>query len=466
MTRRIYGAAVVVALLAAVTGCSDDEEMPIAPARTSTTVATTVTIPSTTTRAPAPVTTVDPTSSTTTTAAPGIDPLDAWALAYTGGTAGPAAGEPIRIGYANQEDLFPEATDGAVAAVTYLNARLGGIEGRPVELVTCRIATADDGGRCGRQFADDGTVALVITGTIVSGNRAFYDALQGVKPVLIGNGVTPDDLTTPVGVAYSIGSIGLIPALAIAATTLLDPRPSTAVILHSDTAARQVAAETLLVPVFTAAGVPTTLVPLADDATVDDVVAALQSVGATDVVIPLVNVQTCINTYDALRALALSPVVVAPSLCQARAMGDHLAAIGAGGPVPDGWYVVGSGYNVFDPDLESGMQTYVRTIGEHAQASGRAVDPSGFAGPVFANVLTAARILGDVGVDTLDVATLDGAVRSFPGPMMLQAGDIACGVPPYIAACGHFAGVHQYSDGAWVAIADGTNGRAIDVRAG
>lgn len=470
MTRRGYGSAILGALLLTA-ACADGDEVPIAAVATTTT--TTTVVPPTSssapdTSSPSSITTAVPDAGATTAPESAIDPVDAWALAYTGGVAGPATGEPVRIGYANQEDLFPEATDGAAAAVAYLNTRLGGIGGRPVELVACRIATAEDGARCGQLFASDPTVALVLTGAIVTGNGSFYGALQGTKPVLIGNALTPDDLTTAAGVSYSIGTIGQIPALALFSTTVLEPRPTSVVILHSDNTARRAAAETLLVPVFTAAGIPATLVPVADDATVDDILAVLEPlVPAADAVIPLVNVQTCISVNDALGALApvAAPVVVAPSLCQARAMGDHLVASGSIGPVPDGWYFVGAGYNVFAPDLESGMQTYVRTLGEHAAATGRAVDPTGFAGPVFANVLTAAKLVNAVGPDAGGPA-LDGAARAFPGPMMLQAGELACGVVPYPAICGHFAGVQRYAGGEWVAIADGTNGRAIDVRPG
>lgn len=435
------------------------------PVRTTTTIATTeptVRSSSTTTT----ITTTVATDESTTSTLPVQDPLDQWALTYTGGVAGPAAGDPVRFGYVNQEDLFPEASEGADAAVEYLNARLGGVFGRPVELVRCRVATAEDGARCGQQLAQDPSVVLVITGTILAGNAAFYSALQGAKPVLISNGVTPDDVTTPAAVSYSLGSIGAIPALALFSTTMLDPRPASVVIVHSDSAARQAAAETLLVPAFTAAGIPTTLVPVPDDSTVDDVTLRLQPLaGTADVVIPLVNVQTCINVHDALAALAVDPVVVAPSLCQARQMGEHLSALGIPGPVPDGWYIVGSGYNVLAPDLESGTQTYVRTMDEHAASGGQSVDASGFAGPVFANVLTAAKILNGLGPDGLALPTLDPAVRGFMGPMMMQAGEISCGVAPYIAACGHFAGVQQYTNGAWVSVADGVNGQPIDVRA-
>jgi branched-chain amino acid transport system substrate-binding protein len=49
--------------------------------------------------------------------------------------------------------------------------------------------------------------------------------------------------------------------------------------------------------------------------------------------------------------------------------------------------------------------------------------------------------------------------------MMLQAGVLRCGVAPYVAVCGHYAGVQQFSEGRWVPAADATNNRAIDVRA-
>ena len=94
------------------------------------------------------------------TAPPGSSDQDvnAWALAYTGGTAGAASGDPVRIGYVNQDALFPEATIGIDAAVAYANAELGGIGGRPIELVTCTITVAEDGAACGTQFANDDSI--------------------------------------------------------------------------------------------------------------------------------------------------------------------------------------------------------------------------------------------------------------------------------------------------------------------
>jgi hypothetical protein len=79
-------------------------------------------------------------------------------------------------------------------------------------------------------------------------------------------------------------------------------------------------------------------------------------------------------------------------------------------------------------------------------------------------VLTLAKFANALGPDALTSIGFEAQLRSFGGPMMLQAGDLQCGVEPYIAVCGHYAGVQQYRAGVWTAIADGTNGMAIDVR--
>ena len=47
--------------------------------------------------------------------------------------------------------------------------------------------------------------------------------------------------------------------------------------------------------------------------------------------------------------------------------------------------------------------------------------------------------------------------------MMLQVGPLKCGIGTFPAACGHQMGIRQYEDGEWVSIADGLNGKPIDV---
>lgn len=94
---------------------------------------------------------------------------------------------------------------------------------------------------------------------------------------------------------------------------------------------------------------------------------------------------------------------------------------------------------------------------------------TGFAGPSFANLMTATKFINTITPEKADVAALDAAVRGFKGPMMIQAGPLDCGkqlilgLPIFVSVCGANMGVQQYKDGEWISIADGLNGKPIDV---
>ncbi|HEX7159757.1 MAG TPA: hypothetical protein VF223_00825, partial [Trebonia sp.] len=80
-------------------------------------------------------------------------------LSYVGGKAGPANKSlpPVYIGYVNQQGgptaVGLLATAGAQMAVNYANAELGGVDGHPIQLVTCFIASAEEEGTtCAQKF--------------------------------------------------------------------------------------------------------------------------------------------------------------------------------------------------------------------------------------------------------------------------------------------------------------------------
>ena len=392
------------------------------------------------------------------------DELDAWALEYTGGTAGEATGEPIRFGYANTEALLPEATVGLKAAVAYVNAELGGIGGRPIEIVECQVNTPEDGAACGAQFANDDSITLVLTGVILQGNAEFYEALNGNKPILIGNGLAVEDFVTPAGVSFTAGATGTVAGLA--KFTIETLQPASVAVVNVDNAGGNAAANVLIKPAMDAAGIATSIVAVAETATAPDIASAMEAAGAgeADVFILLTTIQGCINAYDSVQSLGIDPVVVTTGLCYGTPMIQHMEDIGAEGDFPDGWYYGGYGYNYFEPDLESGLATYVAKVFEYGEPAAGAseIEYTGFAGPTFYNVMTAVKLLNGLG-DDLSFEAVDAALRGFTGPMMGQVGPIECGLPPFVASCGHQMGIQQYVDGEWESIADGLNGQPIDV---
>ena len=409
----------------------------------------------------------------TTTVSSAGDELNKWALDYTGGTAGAASGDSIKVGYANDEDFFPENTIGIEAARDYINKELGGAAGHPIEIVPCKVSVAEDGAKCGTQFANDATISVVITGTILNGNKELYDSLNGKKPVIVGNGVTSDDFTTPAGQAFTAGSPGVITGMGGYVASGLSPKPKSVAILAQNNAAGKAAADFLFKPVMDKAGIAYTFVGIDNTASASDVQAALKAVGAdkADVLVPIITIQQCINVFDAMKALAITPIVVTTGLCFGTPMTDHLKTIaGETGPVPNGWYFGGYGYSYFQPDLDSGMKTYIAKVQQYGKPAPNAttLEYTGFAGPEFSNLMTFDKFV-NASKGTVDFATLDAAIRGFKGPMMLQAGPLNCGkqvilgLPIFVSVCASQMGIQQFKDGAWASIADGLNGKAIDV---
>lgn len=491
--RRLLAGAVALVLLA---GCAEEETgggtpspapttaAPGTPATTPDTDSSPTTAPATpaTTEPggtePAPATT-EPGAATTVapeTTAPAVDESLQWALDYTGGTNTEASGEPYKIGYINAEDFFPENTIGINAAVAFANAELGGVGGRPIEIVACSTPPGDDGSACATQMANDADIDLVLTGTFQDAHQALFDTLQaGGKAVLIGNGLTTEDFTNTAGVSFTAGSPGVVPALGYTIANLLPEKPATAAVIHETSGAGGTAAQVLLKPVLEAAGISVTTVGVSTTATAAEVQSAMTAAGVdtADVFVPLVTIHQCINVYDSIRALGIDPTVVTSGLCFGTPMTDHLADVGVGGDVPDGWYFGGYGYSYFAPDRESGMQTYVDKVFEYGVPAPNAttLEYTGFAGPSFANVLTVIKLINQIGVDNADSSSIDTALRGFTGPMMIQAGALSCGnvtplgLPIFVALCAAYAGIQQYTGGEWVSIADGLNGNPVDVNA-
>ena len=411
------------------------------------------------------------TGGATTTAASTNDPtLNQWAITYTGGKLQKAAGAPINIGYVNDDSLFPEATIGVKAAVAYANAELNGADGHVINLKSCEVVTASDGAKCGAQMANDPSINLVLTGTLLDGNSDLYNALNGKKAVIIGNGVTPADFTNPAGEAFVAGAPGTLAGMAKFAVSQFHPKKVS--ILANDNPAGHAGVALIMQPIFTKAQAQVKAVFVPNEANGTQVQSAMSAIGAggSDVFVSILTLQSCIGMYDAIKSLGVHPTVVTTGLCFGTPMTKHLQSAGDTGAYPDGWYFGGYGYSYFLPKdtpgmQESGMNTYLAKVHQYGKPAPGAttLEYSGFAGPMFGNVLTAVKFVNELGASAATVQALDAKIRGFKGPMMLQAGPLKCNVPPYISVCGVEMGIQQYKSGHWISIADAHNNKPIVV---
>jgi branched-chain amino acid transport system substrate-binding protein len=129
-----------------------------------------------------------------------------------------ADGEPIKVGLINQEDVpigsFPEVRLGALAAAELINQELGGIDGRPLEIVPCIANFSIEGSqKCAQDLVQAGVVA-VLGGLDVTSNGSIPVLEQNGIPYVGGIPVNYDEMRSPISFQFSGGSPGAMTAFA------------------------------------------------------------------------------------------------------------------------------------------------------------------------------------------------------------------------------------------------------------
>lgn len=396
-------------------------------------------------------------------------------LAYTGGPGGEATGEPIVIGYVNQEGgtvSFPEASIGAEAAVWFANTYLGGVGGRPIELAKCTVTKEEDGQKCAQEMIANPDVSVVLVGALNNGSAPLLDGLSGKKPVYIANPLTTPDFVATDAFAFSPGAPGVVTGLSIFAAKYLADIVGTPIekvaVVFNDNPIGQIAFGVLTKPVLEKFGITDiTGVAVPDTAGPQEMATAIQSAGAADadVFIPLVVVQSCIGVYEALKTLEITTPVVTSGLCFGIPMQVHLKEAGEGGKLPNGWYFGGYGYS-YDIRGNADLDSYVDTVFAFAAETG--LDPAsfeytGFGGPTFGSIMLLLQFLNGGSASPDDFRT---AARNFTGPMWGVVGPQKCGAnPTFPSLCGFQIGVQQQQGTEYASVMDGYNGKAIDIQA-
>ncbi len=408
-------------------------------------------------------------SSTTTSGGSSGGKVDAsLALQYTGGKAGAADNSmsPINIGYINQQygsPSYPENTAGAQLAVNYINSQLGGIQGHPIKLVSCYVATEEDGQKCGTQMLNDSTIKLVVTGTLVVGNDSLYKVLNGQKPLIIGNGLTASDFSQTAAETYMPGAPGTVSGMA---KWLVDgglgKSVHTVAVVATNDAGATASAKILFAPPLQKAGITVKEVFISPTAQGADVASAIKAAGGAtaDVFVPITPVQGCIAVYDALKSLGVHPTVLTSGLCFGTPLIQHL-----GGTFPNGWYFGAYGVNYFVPAQKNvPASEQLAQYQDVVKKYNPTMEYTGFAGPTYGNFMTIAQIYNKLGPDATQ-AQIGDAVKNFAGPQWgIPGTPVACGKISSLfpTLCVGQMGIEQFKDGKWIPIADAYNNKLIN----
>jgi branched-chain amino acid transport system substrate-binding protein len=344
-------------------------------------------------------------------------------LEYTGGKAGPANKSlpPVYIGYVNQQGgptaVGLLATAGAQMAVNYANAELGGMDGHPIQLVTCFIASAEEEGTtCAQKFLANKKVDVINLGGVAIGVQSFYSTLHGAKPVIDGVAATPIDTTQSNAVILFGDATHILPPFGTYARDVLHAKTA-ALVYPSDNAGIAIGAAAIKQG-LEAAGVTVKSVGYSESTT--DLTSVLTAVGAqtADMVIPYSDTAGCVNLAKSLQTLGITDPkkIVSAPLCL---NGQVISGLG---DWPHWTYAIAS--SLYGDPTDPGMPAYMAVAKKYSTPAD-APDPWNIVN--FGQMLTTIKFMNEVGYANLSPSAILAKAKAFTGPQALGAPALACG---------------------------------------
>ncbi len=365
-------------------------------------------------------------------------------LSYVGGKAGPADKSlpPVYIGYVNQQGgptaVGLLATAGAQMAVNYANAELGGVDGHPIQLVTCFIASAEEEGTvCAQKFLANKKVDVINMGGVAIGVQSFYSTLGGAKPVIDGVAATPIDSVQKNAVILFGDVTHILPPFGTYARDVLHAKTA-ALVYPSDNAGIAEGAAAVKQG-LQEAGITVKAVGYPESQT--DLTSVLTAAGAqtADVVIPYSDAAGCVNLAKSLKTLGITDPkkILSAPLCL---NGQVIQGLG---DFPHWTYAIAS--SLYGDPTDPGMPAY-EAVAKKFSTPADAPDPWNIVN--FGQMLTTIKILNEVGYAHLSPSAILAAAKAFKGPQALGAPALACGkYPSAPAVCNDRIQFFEYTGG-------------------
>jgi branched-chain amino acid transport system substrate-binding protein len=436
--RRAVVCGLVACVLIAGCGSDDSESSP-------GTDASAVTDPPEVTAAPTTdVTSSTPASVDTTTGTNGSSPE-------------PAAGEPLLIGVTAPANspIFDasEMLETVAVAADYVNNELGGIAGRPIELVSCETDNSPESVLSCASDLIGAAPVLVIHGPDYAGAAATETYAAADMPLIGGAAFIPQEFTAPNRVLFQGWSASLFPGMAYFAATELDAENIVAI--GFDDPQNQAILAAFMNPVMQRLGLPD-LQYVGTPPTSPDFTTTLATAVSADPDAILAFGLPCEPIVQAYRATGTDIPLVLPDNCTDPSM---LSALG---DAAEGVYFVGQlDSPTLSPD-DPETQTYQQAVDAYGDGDVRETS-IGLAG--FASVLNIHDVLDSYDPDAI---TSEAVLAEFQaieaGPNSLIDGDFNCATPPlpaFSALCNVSAWFATVQDGQLTQIGDWADAKAL-----
>jgi len=324
------------------------------------------------------------------------------------GTPKKATGSPYVFGMINDETgavTFPEARQGAIAAVNYVNNYLDGINGHPIVIDECTgDGTPATAARCANQLV--AAHPLAILGAADVGAPASIPIYEHANLAYLGGiPFTPVPETAPDSIQFWSVSVGDNAAAAVYAGKTLGVK-SVALIYFSNAQGSSILPQ--ITPVFKAAGVTTIHdIPLSPTSPDPSPQAALvESSGAQLAYVDVPN--GCGNVLKALKSVGFTGKIMGIDPCSAPPV-IAAAAGGAEGMYIASPFMLQSGTSQQAQLVEAAMKKWA--------APGTLIDSISTAG--FATVMNVQQVLSSIS-GTPTTASILAAFRSGTHPNFLS----------------------------------------------
>jgi branched-chain amino acid transport system substrate-binding protein len=325
-----------------------------------------------------------------------------------------AKATPVVIGFMNDQGgvpSFPESTAAAKAAVKFVNAKLGGVGGHPVQLSTCLVTSEPEGGTCAEQFLSK-KVPLIIEGGGNIGGTTFHQTIAGKIPTVIADPASSADASAKNAYGVSAAVYASDSGYVAYATQILHAK--TASLLYpGDDPTGQVAAQSLEAA-FKKVGITVTASGYSSGSA--DMLPAVVASGAThtDMTLALfVQPSTCIAGAKALQQANVTAPIVGLQLCIAppvkQALGDYPK-----------WTYISDATNPLEPE-DTATRGYLAAMQAFA---GKSANIGGQAQEAFSSVMFAVRAMNRAGGAKASRAGIAKQMSSFTGPMPMMAPSI------------------------------------------
>lgn len=351
---------------------------------------------------------------------PGVDVAQRTLSDYVGGTPGSAdkAKPPVYIGFVTQQGgipSFPEAQAAAQAAVAFANDKLGGVQGRPLELVPCVVVSAQEEAlNCAQRMAGDKRIDVVQLSLLTVGTASVYETLHGRKAVVGQTPASPTDVAARDVYQPWPGSYGIQGGIAKYVAEVLKAK-NVAVVYDGDDPGSAFGAKSVAAA-FGQLGV--TFKQVATQTGSADVASALVSAGAltADAVVRISNTPSCVPTARAVQQLGVKAPVIALDFCT-----DDSVRQANGGDLPK-WTYVGQSRNVLSPDTDEQAAIYRSAMAAYAPGA----KVGGLAPYAWDSIILDVKMLNQLGA-TPTPDQVSGWWKKFDGPLFLGPEKVGCG---------------------------------------